>query len=142
MSHHTVPLTGYQPNLQTWFDHMRDGESAESLEVQLHNDVVFHSPVVHTPQRGKAITMAYLLAAGQTLGQSSFGYVRVIDGGDNAMLEFVADMEGIKINGVDIIKWDENGKIIEFKVMVRPLKAVQKVHEDMGKMLATMNSKG
>jgi len=134
-------MKGYQPNLQAWFDHMHDGNASVSLDQQLHDDVVFHSPVVHTPQRGKAITTAYLSAAGQTLGNSSFGYVRVIDGGENAMLEFVGEMDGIKINGVDIIKWDKNGLITEFKVMVRPLKAIQKVHEDMKNMLERMKSK-
>jgi len=138
MSKHTVKLTGYQPKLQAWFDHMHSENVSESLDQQLHDDVVFHSPVVHTPQRGKAITMAYLMAAGQTLGNSNFGYVRIVDSGNNAMLEFNGEMDGIHINGVDIIRWDDNGKIIDFKVMVRPLKAVQKVHEDMGKMLAKM----
>jgi len=141
MSKHTVKMTGYQPNLQAWFDHLDSENSFASLDHQLHDDVVFLSPVVHTPQRGKAITKAYLMAAGQTLGNSNFGYVRIIDGGDNAMLEFTGEMDGVQINGVDIIRWDEHGKIIEFKVMVRPLKAIQKVHEDMGKMLAKMKSK-
>jgi len=142
MSKHTVKMKGYQPNLQAWFDHLDSDNSFERLDHQLHDDVVFHSPVVHTPQRGKVITTAYLAAAGQTLGNSNFGYVRVIDGGDNAMLEFVGEMDGIQINGVDIIRWDENGLITEFKVMVRPLKAIQKVHEDMKNMLERMKSKG
>jgi len=95
MGKHTVRMTGYRQNLQAWFDHMHDGKASVSLDQQLHDDVVFHSPVVHTPQRGKAITTAYLMAAGQTLGNSNFGYVRIIDGGENAMLEFVSEMDGI-----------------------------------------------
>jgi hypothetical protein len=138
MTNHTVPLTGYQPNLQAWFDYMMGDHSQEQLSAQLHDDVTFISPVVHTPQEGKAITMAYLSAAGNTLGNGSFKYTRVFDCGDKAVLEFESDMDGITVNGIDMIEWDADGLITEFKVMVRPLKGMQAVHAAMGKMLAQM----
>ena len=135
---HAVPVKGYQPNLQSWFDYMMDGHDKNLLLEMLHDDVVFRSPVVHTPQEGKAITYAYLSAAGNTLGNGTFKYTRVFDCGDKAVLEFETEMDGIQVNGVDMIEWDADGKITDFKVMVRPLKAIQTVHAAMGKMLAQM----
>ena len=98
-------------------------------------DAVFHSPVVHTPQKGRPIVTAYLAAAGQTLANDSFRYVREVIDGDTAMLEFETEMDGIHVNGVDIIRFDADGQILDFKVMVRPLKAVNKVWEAMAAQL-------
>lgn len=137
---HDIPLTGYQPNLQSWFDYMMGGHDKALLLELLHDDVVFRSPVVHTPQEGKPITFAYLSAAGGTLGNDTFKYTRVFDCGDKAVLEFESEMDGIHINGIDMIEWDADGKIIDFKVMVRPLKAIQTVHAAMGKMLEKMKA--
>ncbi|MFN3213493.1 MAG: nuclear transport factor 2 family protein [Henriciella sp.] len=137
---HAVPITGYQPNLQAWFDYMMDGHDRGKLLEMLHDDVVFRSPVVHTPQEGKAITFAYLSAAGNTLGNGTFQYTRVFDCGDKAVLEFETEMDGIHVNGIDMIEWDADGKITDFKVMVRPLKAIQTVHAAMGKMLEQMKA--
>ena len=135
---HDIPLKGYQPNLQSWFDYMMDGHDRNLLLDILHDDVVFRSPVVHTPQEGKDITFAYLSAAGNTLGNGTFKYTRVFDCGDKAVLEFETVMDGIIVNGVDMIEWADDGRIIDFKVMVRPLKAMQTVHAAMGKMLKQM----
>lgn len=141
--------TTYQPNLQRWFDWMKSDKTAEGLSDLLHDDVVFRSPVVHTPQEGKDITMAYLTAAGSTLGggdkkasdeASKFKYPRIFDCGDKAVIEFETEMDGILVNGIDMIEWDTDGKITDFKVMVRPLKAINKVHEAMGAMLAKMKA--
>jgi hypothetical protein len=96
----------------------------------------FHSPVVHTPQVGKAITRKYLAAAFQVFFNESFRYVRELTGERDAILEFQVEIDGIQVNGVDMIKWNEHGKIVEFKVMLRPLKAVNLIHQKMGAMLA------
>ena len=96
------------------------------------------SPVVHTPQRGKAITKLYLAAAFKVFFNPSFRYVREIIGPTDAMLEFETEINGISVNGVDIIKWNPDGKITEFKVMLRPLKAINLIHVRMGAMLAEM----
>ena len=101
----------------------------------LADDAVFHSPVVHTPQVGKAIVSKYLLSAAKVLNGDHFAYVRELVDGDNALLEFVSEIDGIKINGIDLIRFDENGKIIDFKVMVRPIKAVNKLWEMMAAQL-------
>ena len=108
---------------------------AAALDTLLSDDVVFISPVVHTPQVGKAVTLRYLAAAFDTLFNDSFRYVRELTGSNDAALEFEVEIDGISINGVDLIKWDEAGKIVEFKVMLRPLKAVNLVHQKMAAML-------
>ena len=133
-----IPKTGHAPNLQAWMDWIHGAHDRAGLAAQLHDDVVFTSPVVHTPQRGKEITLAYLGAAGQTLGGDTFEYTRVFDCGDRAVLEFACLVGGKQVNGVDMIEWDENGLITEFKVMVRPLQGMQAVHAAMGAMLEKM----
>ena len=126
-------------NLKVWHQRM-ESKSREELSTQLADDAVFHSPVVHTPQQGKPIVMAYLSAADEVLGNDSFRYVREIvdDSANMAMLEFELELDGVHVNGVDIISWNDEGKIQDFKVMVRPLKAINKVWEEMGKMLETL----
>jgi hypothetical protein len=98
--------------------------------------VVFHSPIVHTPQRGKTITLKYLTAAIQVLYNASFRYVREWRAERSAALEFTTTIGGIEINGVDLIGWDEAGHIVDFKVMARPLKAINLLHSLMAERLA------
>jgi len=140
MAKHLIPETGYSPNLQRWLDWMAHDHSPSALSALLAEHVVFRSPVVHRPQEGRAITMGYLLAAGETLGNDSFRYVRVFDCGERAVLEFETQMDGLLVNGVDMIEWNADGQISDFKVMVRPLKAVNLVHAAMGAMLAKMKA--
>jgi hypothetical protein len=109
-----------------------------TISATLHDDCVFESPVVHTPQVGKAITSQYLAAAGFTLGNDSFRYVGEWHRENSAILEFTAEIDGIKINGIDMISCDDEGLITHFKVMVRPLKAVNMLHQKMGEMLEKM----
>ncbi|MEE4317259.1 nuclear transport factor 2 family protein [Erythrobacter dokdonensis] len=127
-------------NLARWHAYMEGGGDPALLSDLLADDAVFHSPVVHTPQAGKAIVMAYLVAASHVLGNDKFHYVRELVDGDEMMLEFVTEIDGISINGVDIIRFNEDGKITDFKVMVRPLKAINKVWEMMGAQLAKAKS--
>ena len=105
------------------------------LKALLDDDAVFHSPVVHTPQVGKAITKKYLTAASQVFFHESFRYVRELQSDCDAVLEFEVKLDGITVNGIDMIKWDAAGKITEFKVMIRPLKAVNLIHQRMAAML-------
>ncbi|HTP71840.1 MAG TPA: nuclear transport factor 2 family protein [Burkholderiaceae bacterium] len=112
--------------------------SRDDLGAWLADDVVFHSPVVHTPQRGKALTMGYLTAALGVLGNERFRYVREIIGPQDALLEFETEIDGIVINGVDLIRWNDAGRVVDFKVMVRPLKAVNLLHQRMAAMLEAM----
>ena len=125
--------------IESWHKVMVSGD-VSALPELIHDDAVFHSPVVHTPQMGKAKVMMYLSAAATVFDDTHFTYAREIIGQDHAMLEFTSVVEGIEINGVDIISWDENGKITDFKVMVRPVKAVNKLWEKMGEILELQKS--
>ncbi len=122
--------------LPPWHAYMAGGGDPQALRDLLAEDAVFHSPVVHTPQQGRDKVFAYLHAASHVLGGDDFRYLREIAAGDQACLEFQSSLDGIQINGVDIITWNDDGKISDFKVMVRPLKAINKVWEKMGEMLA------
>ncbi|ABF54555.1 nuclear transport factor 2 family protein [Sphingopyxis alaskensis] len=124
------------PGLTAWHAYMADGGDPQRLRSLLADDAVFHSPVVHTPQEGGDKVFAYLHAASHVLGGEHFRYLREIVDGDQACLEFQTELDGIQINGVDIIRWNDAGKIEDFKVMVRPLKAINKVWEKMAAMLA------
>jgi SnoaL-like domain len=112
----------------------------EAISAILHDDCIFESPVVHTPQRGKAITAQYLAAAGHTLGNDSFRYVGEWQAENSSILEFTAEIDGIAINGIDMISCNDEGLITHFKVMVRPLKAVNMLHQKMGEMLHAMKA--
>jgi hypothetical protein len=107
----------------------------QGLDALLADEAVFLSPVVHTPQVGKAITKKYLAAAFHVFFNDSFRYVRILQSERDAVLEFDVKLDGITVNGVDMIRWNDAGKITEFKVMLRPLKAVNLIHQKMGEML-------
>jgi hypothetical protein len=124
--------------IEKWKSYMKTHDASELADL-LTDDVVFLSPVVHTPQVGKDITLLYLNSAGEVLGTDDFKYVREVIDGDTAVLEFTNEIDGITINGVDIIRFNSEGRITEFKVMVRPLKAIQKVHQQMGEMLQKLS---
>lgn len=128
-------MSAAEKGLANWHGVIEGGSTPDALAAIIHEDAVFHPPVVHTPQEGRAITVAYLSAAGQTLGNPSFRYLREVVDGDTTVLEFQTEMEGIQVNGIDMITFDEEGMITDFKVMVRPLKAVNKVWEMMGRQL-------
>lgn len=133
--------------LERWHRHVR-GELPGGLDTLLHEDCVFLSPIVFTPQRGREITKLYLRAAGSTLADAdpddaaasiepggTFRYTKEIRQGHNAMLEFETTVDGKYANGVDIITCDDQGMIVEFKVMMRPLQAINAVHAEMKAML-------
>ena len=127
--------------VERWHRYL-SGEWPEGLSELLADDVVFYSPVVYTPQRGKDITTLYLQAASQALpgdgGDGAFRYTKQVLAGDTAVLEFETTVDGKYVNGVDIIRCDDRGQIVEFRVMIRPLQAVNAVHEQMRQMLESM----
>ena len=123
--------------IATWHQLVAD-RNVSGLGSILADNAVFHSPIVHAPQAGKAVTQQYLTAAFSVFFNETFRYVREIVGGRDAVLEFQVEIEGVTVNGVDMLKWDEEGKIIEFKVMLRPLKAVNLIHQKMAAMLQAM----
>ncbi|MEO5690131.1 MAG: nuclear transport factor 2 family protein [Burkholderiaceae bacterium] len=120
--------------LDTWHRLVRTGDVA-GLRDLVAEDAVFHSPVVHAPQHGRKLTVMYLSAAFQVFFNPTFRYVREIVGAHDAMLEFETAIDGILVNGVDIITWNDANQIVAFKVMIRPLKGMNIIHQKMGEML-------
>jgi len=120
--------------MDRWHRFVVSRDSAE-LDTLLSDDVVFHSPVVHTPQVGKAVTGMYLRAAMLVLGNDGFRYLNEWRGDRSAVLEFETTIDGILVNGVDMIDWNDDGLITRFKVMVRPLKAINLLHQLMAQRL-------
>jgi hypothetical protein len=137
--------------MEKWQAHLR-GELPGGLDELLDDDVVFYSPIVYTPQEGKAITKLYLQAAGQTLpGEKATGadpdrdtpsggfhYTKIVMTGDTAVLEFETTVDGKYVNGVDIFRCNDEGRIVEIRVMIRPLQAINLVHEQMKATLERM----
>jgi hypothetical protein len=128
-----------KPPIDAWHQLISERNVA-ALDEVLADDVVFHSPVVHSPQNGKQLAKMYLSAAILVLGNSDFAYVREVAGESDAVLEFTCEINGTHINGVDMIHWNADGKIDDFKVMIRPLKAVNLLHGLMNQMLGQMGS--
>ena len=122
--------------LDKWYGFMKSHDRAALWDL-LHPDAVFESPLVHTPQRGRDITFKYLSSAAQVLGGEGFAYVGEWRADNSAVLEFEKEIEGIRINGVDIISFADDGRITHFKVMVRPLKAISLLRRLMGEQLAS-----
>ena len=125
-----------RPSALAQWHAIAQSRDAAALDALLADDVVFVSPVVHKPQVGKALTKAYLAAALSVLGNETFRYVGEWTGENSAVLEFVTIVDGIEINGADFIAWNEAGRIVRFKVMVRPLKAINLLHQLMAARLA------
>lgn len=119
----------------TQWHHLVKQRDIGGLDAILADDVVLHSPVVHTPLPGKAIVRRYLSAAFSVFINDSFHYVREVISGNDAVLEFCVEIDGLMVNGVDMIRWNDEDKIVDFKVMLRPLKAVNLIHAHMGAML-------
>ena len=137
-------------NLEIWHSHLK-GDHEGGLDTLLHDDCVFYSPIVFTPQKGKELTKMYLMAAGGTFSEgdkekapgsekSSFRYIKEIVDGNHLVLEFETTVAGKYVNGIDMITFDDNGQITEFKVMIRPLQAINLMHEQMRAMLEKMNA--
>ena len=124
--------------LEIWHQ-IIEQRDADRLDEILAEDCVFYSPVVHTPQAGRELTTMYLTGA-MAVFNDSFRYVKEVVTSDHAVLEFECDMDGILVNGVDIISFDPQGKISEFKVMVRPLKGVNMIHARMKEMLEKLSA--
>ena len=123
--------------LELWYAYIKSHDHRALWDL-LHPDAVFESPVVHTPQRGREITFKYLVGADKVLGGPGFTYVGEWRSTHGAVLEFENEIEGIRINGVDIISCNEMGQIVEFRVMIRPLQAVNLMHQKMAAMLEKM----
>jgi hypothetical protein len=143
-----------EKTIENWHKHLR-GKLDGGLDTLLHEDVVFYSPIVYTPQRGIEVTKMYLMAAGANLGGGAaaesgskakasqgkgFGYRKEVLSGNTAILEFETTLGGKYVNGVDIIVCDDDGMIVEFRVMIRPLQAINLLHQQMAATLEKMQA--
>ncbi len=142
-----------EKTIEKWHNHLR-GRHPGGLDDLLADDAVFLSPIVFTPQRGKEVTKMYLNAAFSTFtgvgaepiaesdkdseSSDGFHYTKEVLSGNHAVMEFETKLEGKYVNGVDIITCNDEGKIVEFKVMIRPLQAVNLLHQKMAAMLKSM----
>lgn len=122
------------PVIQRWIEIIDTGRTDELHEL-LAEDAVFYSPAVFTPQEGRAKAVAYLTAAAKLFSDTGFRYVEKWCADKSAVLEFVADISGTHVNGIDMVHWNDDGKITSVKVMLRPIKALQTVIPEMGKLL-------
>ena len=100
-----------------------DAKDMNAVEAMLADDVVFRSPVAFESYPGKAITNAILRSVVEVF--EDFHYVREIDDDTKHALVFEAKVDGLELTGCDFLVYDDEGKIIDFMVMVRPLKAAQ-----------------
>lgn len=121
-------------NTAKWHEIVKNRDTQLLSEI-LDDEVVFHSPVLHKPQNGKQLTQLYLQAALHVFLAGNFEYIREVENNQHTVLEFELELEEVVINGVDMITWNEEGKIIDFKVMIRPLKAINLIHQKMGEFL-------
>jgi hypothetical protein len=123
------------PVVERWLQVIEDGQTAQ-LDDMLAEDAVFYSPAVFTPQRGRATVLAYLHAAEQMFSATNFHYVQKWYGENSAVLHFAADVDGLSLEGIEMIQWNDAGKITWIKVMIRPFKALQGVIAKMAELLA------
>lgn len=123
------------PVIERWLQVIESGDTAQ-LDDMMAEDAVFYSPAVFTPQRGRALAVAYLRAAEHMFSGTGFHYVNKWFGDDSAVLEFAAEIDGLSVEGIDMIHWDDDGKITSVKVMIRPFKALQAVIGKMAELLA------
>lgn len=121
-------------SLQRWHEVVRTRNPAMLNQI-LADDAVFHSPIVFRPQQGKDLVALYLTGAMQVIANETFRYVREVVDGRVAVLEFETEIDGVHVNGVDMITWNEQGLITDFKVMLRPLKAIMIVQQRMAELL-------
>lgn len=123
--------------IERWLRVIEGGQAGDTISDLLAEDAVFYSPAVFTPQRGRALAAAYLQAAEQMFAGTDFHYVEKWFGDHSAVLHFAADVDGLSLEGVDMIHWDDEDKITSVKVMIRPFKALQGVIGKMAELLAT-----
>ena len=125
--------------LDIWHDFVIN-KNHDNLSDFIDENAILYSPIVFKPIEGNFMVSMYLMAAAKIIGNENFKYVREVCDDENAMLEFVTEIKGISVEGIDMIKFTKEGKLKEIKVMIRPLKAVNIVHQKMGEYLQKMNS--
>ena len=127
----------FEVQLEKWHKFIASKDAAILSEL-LADEAVFRSPVAWKPKEGKAATMLYLTSAAEVL--QNFQYHRIFESEDSLGLEFSATVGELTLKGIDLIRFDPSGKIIDFEVMVRPASGLQALGAEMGKQLARFQS--
>jgi hypothetical protein len=127
-------MTEQPAAVRAWHAVVQSGDPA-LLDDLLADDVVFRSPAVFKPQEGKAVTTQYLTSAMTVLGPS-LRYVGEWHGETSAVLEFEADLDGVFVQGIDMLHWNSEDQLVAFTVMVRPMRGLNKLVELMARELA------
>jgi hypothetical protein len=130
-----MDMVSTPPVIERWLRIIESGDTAE-LDDMLDEDAVFYSPAVFAPQHGRATAAAYLRAAEKMFSGTGFHYVEKWFGDHSAVLHFAAVVDGLAVEGIDMVHWNDDGKITSFKVMIRPFKALQGVIARMAELLA------
>lgn len=130
-------MTSTHVYLEKWHQGLKS-QDQNFLDDILDDECVFTSPIVFKPIEGKEMSKLYLMGAGQTFDMQRFDYVRELVDGLDCVLEFETYIGNISVNGVDIIRWNENGKIVDFKVMIRPLQAIHALQTKMSEALIAL----
>ncbi len=126
------------PVIERWHQFIDGGHDRAVLDALLDDDAVFYSPAVFSPQEGRQKTAMYLLAAAKLFGGTDFHYVEEWVGERSAVLEFAATIDGIYVNGIDMIAWNHDDRIVSFKVMMRPFKGLQVIMPKMAELLQSV----
>jgi hypothetical protein len=124
--------------IERWHEFIDGGHDPAVLDALLDDDAVFYSPAVFSPQQGRQKTAMYLMAAAKLFGGTDFHYVEEWIGERSAVLEFAATIDGIYVNGIDMIAWNDVGRIVSFKVMMRPFKGLQVIMPKMAELLQSV----
>jgi hypothetical protein len=128
-------MTFMRPNVITVWHEAVLKNDLTSFEALVTDDAIFESPALHSPQVGKAMVSMYLRGALLVLNNGSFRYVEEWISERSAVLEFEAIVDGLRVNGVDIIRWNDEERVTSFKVMVRPYKGLTALMAAMKKLL-------
>jgi hypothetical protein len=119
-----------QRTLEGWHRFVASGDAA-ILRPLLAEDIVFRSPIVQSPIPGRAATLLVLSTVAQIFENFTYHRTFVADT-HNAALEFAANVGKWQLKGIDLVKFNERGEMIEFEVMIRPIKGLQALAEEIG----------
>lgn len=126
-------MTEQPPAVKAWHAVVESGDPA-LLDDLLADDVVFRSPAVFAPQEGRDVAALYLRSAMVVLGPS-LRYVGEWYAPSSAVLEFEAELDGLYVHGVDMLRWNDDDQLVSFTVMVRPMRGLTKLVELMQRPL-------
>lgn len=126
-------MTEQPPAVKAWHAVVESGDPA-LLDDLLADDVVFRSPAVFAPQEGRDVAALYLRSAMAVLGPS-LRYVGEWYAPSSAVLEFEAELDGLYVHGVDMLRWNDDDQLVSFTVMVRPMRGLTKLVELMQRPL-------